>query len=64
MEGYREVDDSSTMIFTYEQMLTIMKALDLYAYAMIMSENPQELREIRHVAQNIIKNMPKPELDS
>jgi hypothetical protein len=59
-----EDDVEATMLLNSDQMFLIMKALDIYAYAMIVSENKKELRNIKEVAELIISNMPKPELNS
>jgi hypothetical protein len=59
-----EDDVEATMLLNNDQMFLIMKALDIYAYAMIVSENKKELRNIKEVAELIISNMPKPELNS
>ncbi len=52
------------MLFNSDQMYLIMKALDVYAYAMIVSENKKELMEVKKIAEIILSNMPKPELNS
>lgn len=67
MDRQSEIDDEdveATMLLTGDQMFLILKALDVYAYAMIVSENKKELREIKKTAELILKNMPKPELNS
>lgn len=59
-----EEDVEATMLLNSDQMFVIMKALDVYAYALIVSENKKELREVKKIAEIILSNMPKPELNS
>ena len=59
-----EEDVEATMLLNNDQMFVIMKALDVYAYALIVSENKKELREVKKIAEIILSNMPKPELNS
>jgi hypothetical protein len=57
-------DVQSTMLLTGEDLLIILKALDLYAYSLIMSFSTKELEHVKHVATEIMKSLPKQELDS
>jgi hypothetical protein len=41
-----------------------MKALDVYAYSLIMSQSTAELERVKRVAYIIIESSPKQELDS
>ena len=59
-----EEDVEATMLLNSDQMFVIMKALDVYAYALIVSENKKELREVKIIAEIILSKMPKPELNS
>ena len=59
-----EEDVEATMLLNSDQMFVIMKALDVYAYALIVSENKKELREVNKIAEIIMSKMPKPELNS
>ena len=59
-----EEDVETTMLLNSDQMFVIMKALDVYAYALIVSENRKELREVKRIAEIILPKMPKPELNS
>jgi hypothetical protein len=59
-----EEDVEATMLLNSDQMFVIMKALDVYAYALIVSESKKELREVKKIAEIILSNMPKPELNS
>jgi hypothetical protein len=42
----------------------VMKALDCYAYALIMAQAVGELERVKQVAMTIVQSCPKPELDS
>jgi hypothetical protein len=66
IDPYEVSDDDveSTMLLTGEDLLIILKALDLYAYSLIMSFSDRELEHVKHVAKEIIKSLPKQELDS
>ena len=59
-----EEDVEATMLLNSDQMFVIMKALDVYAYALIVSENKKELLEVKKIAEIILSKMPKPELNS
>jgi hypothetical protein len=59
-----EEDVEATMLLNSDQMFVIMKALDVYAYALIVSESKKELREVKKIAEIILSKMPKPELNS
>jgi hypothetical protein len=63
-DDLNEEDVETTMLLNSDQMFVIMKALDVYAYALIVSENKKELREVKKIAEIILSNMPKPELNS
>lgn len=58
-----ELTDSQIGL-TGEQMYIVMKALDTYAYAMLASQNDRELAQVQAIAQEFLKRLPKPELDS
>jgi hypothetical protein len=52
------------MLLTSEDMDIVMKALDCYAYALIMAQAVGELERVKQVAMTIVQSCPKPELDS
>lgn len=66
MDRSSEVDEQVVAEFTLtdEDMLMILKGLDLYGYSMVMSENLPELMKIKDIAMKIISHLPKPELNS
>lgn len=59
-----EVEVDATMLLTSEDMDIVMKALDCYAYALIMAQAVGELERVKQVAMTIAQSCPKPELDS
>lgn len=59
-----EEDVIAEFTLTDDDMMTILKSLDLYGYSMVMSENMAELLRIKSIAMKIISNLPKPELNS
>lgn len=59
-----EVEVDATMLLTAEDLEIVMKALDCYAYALIMAQAVGELERVKQVAMQIVKACPKPELDS
>lgn len=66
MDGHSEVDDFVVAEFTLtdDDMVLLLKSLDLYGYSMVLSDNMSELLKIRAIAMKIIANLPKPELNS
>jgi hypothetical protein len=59
-----EVEVDATMLLTAEDLDIVMKALDCYAYALIMAQAVGELERVKQVAMAIVQSCPKPELDS
>ena len=47
-----------------EEMILILKGLDIYGYSLVLSENLPELLKVKNVATKIISQLPKPELNS
>lgn len=67
MDGHDdEVEENvvAEFILTDDDMIVVLKSLDLYGYSMVMSENMTELLKIRSIAMKIITHLPKPELNS
>jgi hypothetical protein len=59
-----EIEVDATMLLTADDLDIVMKALDCYAYALIMAQAVGELERVKQVAMAIIQSCPKPELDS
>lgn len=59
-----EVEVDATMLLTSDDLEIVMKALDCYAYALIMAQAIGELERVKQVAMAIVQSCPKPELDS
>lgn len=49
---------------TSEEILLVMKALDVYAYSLMASNSSYELELIQRVASKFVRNAPQMELDS
>ena len=66
MDQHGEIEEETIAEFTLtdEDMLIILKSLDLYGYAMMMSENMVELIRVKTIAMKILSHLPKPELNS
>jgi hypothetical protein len=66
MDQHGEIEEEAIAEFTLtdEDMLIILKSLDLYGYAMVMSENVVELIRVKAIAMKILSHLPKPELNS
>jgi hypothetical protein len=59
-----EIEVDATMLLTADDLDIVMKALDCYAYALIMAQAVGELERVKQVAMAIVQSCPKPELDS
>jgi hypothetical protein len=59
-----EIEVDATMLLTADDLEIVMKALDCYAYALIMAQAVGELERVKQVAMAIVQSCPKPELDS
>ena len=57
-------DDNETVLLTGEDLYLVMKAIDVYAYALIVSNSLTELAHIRRIAAILATQFPKTELDS
>jgi hypothetical protein len=66
MDRHSEVNEDSIAEFTLtdDEMILLLKGLDLYGYSLIMSENVPELLRVKHLVTKILTQMPKPELNS
>jgi|GEM_PF-1779478 len=63
-EEISEEDVEATFFVTGDDLHLVMKALDVYAYALIVSQSQTELELVKTLAVKILQNMPKAELDS
>lgn len=63
-EEINEEDVEATFFVTGDDLHLVMKALDVYAYALIVSQSQAELEIVKKLAIKILENMPKAELDS
>jgi len=63
-EEINEDDVEATFYVTSDDLYIVMKALDVYAYALIISQSQAEFEIVKKLANKIIKSMPTAELDS
>lgn len=66
MDRHGEVEDNQIAEFTLtdDEMILILKGLDIYGYSLIMSENVPELLLVKNIVTKILRQLPKPELNS
>jgi hypothetical protein len=66
MDRHSQVDDDQIAEFTLtdDEMVLILKGLDIYGYSLIMSENVPELLLVKNIVTKILAQLPKPELNS
>jgi len=67
MDRHSEVNDQedpAVFQLTDDEMILLLKGLDLYGYALIMSENIVGLIELKRLAKKLLSQLPKPELNS
>lgn len=57
-------DESDSLLLTGEDIETILRALDSYGYAMVMSQSMGELQKIKRAAETLMKQLPRTEFDS
>ena len=59
-----EDDEADELLLTGEDIETILRALDSYGYAMVMSQSMGELQKIKRAAEALMKQLPRTEFDS
>jgi hypothetical protein len=68
MDRYGQIieddEDSDSLLLTGEDIETILRALDSYGYAMVMSQSMGELQKIKRAAEALMKQLPRTEFDS
>lgn len=68
MDRYFEItedeDEADSLVLTGEDIETILRALDSYGYAMVMSQSMGELEKIKRAAQALMAQLPRTEFDS
>lgn len=68
MDRYFEIteddDEADALVLTGEDIETILRALDSYGYAMVMSQSMGELEKIKRAAQALMAQLPRTEFDS
>jgi hypothetical protein len=67
MGGQGKLKDEDTIaefVLNDEEMMTILKALDLYGHSLMMSENAPELFKVKDIVIKIVTQLPRPDLNS
>ena len=59
-----ELEEIAEFILTDEEMIIIMKGLDLYGYSLMLSNNTQEIMKTREVMLKIVSHLPRAGLNS
>lgn len=60
----RIVEDDDLLSFTGEEIYLVLKALDVYAHAMLLGDSTDEFLKVQTLAKYILTKTPKPELNS
>lgn len=60
----RQIEVVSNITLDREDLLMIMKSLDVYAYSLYACEKLNELETVHELAKRLIQVIPKAELDS
>ena len=58
------VEDDDLLSFTGEEIYLVLKALDVYAHAMLLGDSTAEFLKVQTLAKYILTKTPKPELNS
>lgn len=58
------VEDDDLLSFTGEEIYLVLKALDVYAHAMLLSDSTDEFLKVQTLAKYILRKSPKPGLNS
>jgi hypothetical protein len=67
MDRSGKVDDEEQIaefVLTDDEMIIILKGLDIYGYSLMMSENLPEMFKVKAISIKIISQLPKPGLNS
>ncbi len=68
MDRYSQIteDDAEpdSLLLTGEDIETILRALDSYGYAMVMSQSMGELEKVKRAAEALMTQLPRTEFDS
>ncbi len=58
------VEDDDEFFLSGEEIYLILKALDVYAHAMLLGDSTAEFLKVQTLAKYILTKTPKPELNS
>jgi len=68
MDRYSQITENDaepdSLLLTGEDIETILRALDSYGYAMVMSQSMGELEKIKRAAEALMTQLPRTEFDS
>ena len=67
MERQDELKDEETIaefVLTDEDMMIILRSLDLYGYALMMSENVVEVLKVKAIVLKVLTQLPRQDLNS
>ena len=59
-----ELEEIAEFTLTDEELVIILKGLDLYGYSLVMSESMTELNKVKNIAIKIISQLPRIGLNS
>lgn len=59
-----ELEEIAEFTLTDEELVIILKGLDLYGYSLVMSESMTELNKVKNIAIKIISQLPRTGLNS
>ena len=59
-----ELEEIAEFTLTDEELIIILKSLDLYGYSLVMSEGMTELNKVKNIAIKIISQLPRIGLNS
>ena len=54
-----ELEEIAEFTLTDEELVIILKGLDLYGYSLVMSESMTELNKVKDIAIKIISQLPR-----
>jgi hypothetical protein len=67
MDRQDELKDEETIaefVLTDEDMMIILRSLDLYGYALMMSENVVEVLKVKAIVLKVLTQLPRQDLNS
>lgn len=59
-----ESETIAEFVLTDEDMLIILKGLDLYGYSLMMSDDVENVLKVKAIVLKIVTQLPRPDLNS